>query len=76
MASHATDCLNYMITSRKLPEEQPPIRVRWPDVEQACKLIDHWLDTDAPDGDTTEWETLKKLLDEDRLADRKFFPNE
>jgi hypothetical protein len=65
-----------MTTSQKFPDEQPPSKVRWPDVEEALKLIDHWLETDDRSEDTSEWETLKKLLDEDRLSERKFFCNE
>jgi len=65
-----------MATSRKQSDEQPPSKVRWPNVEEALKLIDHWLETDDQSEDTSEWETLKKLLDEDRLSERKIFPNE
>jgi hypothetical protein len=65
-----------MTISQKFPEDQPSPNVRWPNVEEARKLIEHWLATDDQDDDTSEWETLKKLLDEDRLSERKFFPNE
>lgn len=65
-----------MTTSQKIPEEQPSFQIRRPNVEEALKLIGHWLETDNHDDDTSEWETLKKLLDEDRLSERKFFPNE
>ena len=64
-----------MTTSRKHSDEQLPSKVRWPNVEKALKLIDHWLETADQSEDTSEWETLKKLLDEDRLSERKFFPN-
>jgi hypothetical protein len=65
-----------MTTSQKFPDEQPPTNVRWQNTEEALKLINHWLETDERDGDTSEWELLKKLLDEDRLSERKFFPDE
>ncbi|HEY9867937.1 MAG TPA: hypothetical protein V6D08_01915 [Candidatus Obscuribacterales bacterium] len=65
-----------MTTSQKFPEEQPPSRIRRPNVEEALKLIGHWLETDDQDDDTSEWEILKKLLDQDRLSERKFFPNQ
>jgi len=65
-----------MTTSHKHSEEQPASKVRWPNVEEALKLIDHWLETDDQSEDMSEWETLKKLLDQDRLSERKFFPNE
>lgn len=65
-----------MTTSRKHSDEQPPSKVRWPDVSEALKLIEHWLETDDQDDDTSEWETLKKLLDEDRPSEKKLFCNE
>jgi hypothetical protein len=65
-----------MTTARKHSEDHPPSKVRWPNVEEALKLIDHWLETDDRSEDTSEWETLKKLLDQDRLSERKFFQNE
>jgi len=65
-----------MTTSRRHSEEQPFSKIRRPNVEEALKLINHWLETDDRDDDTSEWETLKKLLDEDRLSERKFYPHE
>ena len=65
-----------MTTSKKFPAEQPPSKVRWPNVDEAIKLIDELLETSEKDDDTSEWEMLKKLLDEDRLSERKLFPNE
>lgn len=63
-----------MTTSPKPSDEPTRSNVRWPNVEEALKLIEHWLTTDDHSEDTTEWETLKELLDKDRLSDRKFFP--
>jgi hypothetical protein len=65
-----------MTTSRKFPEDQPRSKVRWADPAKAIELIDHLLETSEQDDDTSEWETLKALLDQDRLAGRKLFPNE
>ena len=65
-----------MTTSRRHSEEQPPSNVRWPNVDEAIKFIDHLLETSEHDDDTSEWEKLKILLDQDRLSGRKFFPNE
>jgi hypothetical protein len=65
-----------MTTSQKFPGEQPSSKIRRPNVEEALKLIGHWLETDDQDDDRSEWETLKKLLDQDRMSERMFFPNE
>jgi len=65
-----------MSTSRKHRAELPTSSWRPGNREEALKLLDHWLKTDKPsDTDRSEWEELKKLLDEDRLSGRKFFPN-
>ena len=63
-----------MTTSRKHSDEQPPSKVRWPNVDEAIKFIDHLLETNDRSDDTSEWEKLKTLLDQDRLSGRKFFP--
>lgn len=60
-----------MTTSGK---HHPRSKVRSPNVAEALKLINHWLETDDRSDDTGEWELLKRLLDEDRLSERKFFP--
>jgi hypothetical protein len=65
-----------MTTSQKFPEEQPPSKVRRPNVDEALKLIDLWLETDDRSADTSEWANLKTLLDQDRLSGRKLFCNE
>jgi len=65
-----------MATSRKHSDEEGPSNVRWPDVAEAIKFIDHLLETNDKDNDTSEWDWLKKLLDQDRQAGRKLFPNE
>jgi hypothetical protein len=65
-----------MTTSQKFPDEQPPSKVRWPNVPEAIKFIDHLLETNDRSDDTSEWETLKTLLDQDRVSGRKLFNNE
>jgi hypothetical protein len=64
-----------MSTSRKHPEETPLSSWRPGNREEALKLLDHWLKTDKTnEDDRSDWEELKKLLDEDRLSGRKLFP--
>lgn len=63
-----------MATSGKHSDEQPPSEVGWPDVAEAIKFIDQLLETNDQSNDTSEWEKLKTLLDQDR--GRKLFPNE
>lgn len=65
-----------MTTSRRVPDDQPLSKVRWADPAKSLELIDHLLETSEQDDDTTEWQTLRALLDQDRLAGRKLFPNE
>jgi hypothetical protein len=65
-----------MSTSRKLPDERPPLEWRRANSEEALKLIQGWLETDESSDDTSDWEQLKKLLDKDRLSGRKLFSNE
>lgn len=62
-----------MTTFRQHSEEQPPSNVRSPNVTEAIEFIDNLLETNDRDHDTSEWEELKKLLDEDRLSSRKLF---
>jgi hypothetical protein len=50
--------------------------VGWPNVDEAMKFIDLLLATNDKTNDTSDWEELKKLLDQDRLSGRKLFPNE
>lgn len=64
-----------MTTSRKHSDEQPPSKVRWPDAAESIKFIDHLLETSDQSDDTSEWEKLKTMLDQDRLSGRKLFPN-
>jgi hypothetical protein len=66
-----------MTTSHKHSDDQPPhSKVIWPNVDEAIKLIDHLLETNDKTDDISDWEELKKLLDQDRLSGRKLFPNE
>lgn len=65
-----------MTTSRKHPEKEPARFGRPPNIPEALKLIEHWLETDERNPDTSDWEHLKKLLDEDRLSERKLFADE
>lgn len=64
-----------MTKSRKHSDERPPSKVRWPDVAEAIKFIDHLLETSDQSDDTSDWERLKTLLDQDRLSGRKLFQN-
>ena len=63
-----------MTTSRKHSDEQSPSKVRWPDAADAIKFIDHLLATSDQSDDTSEWEKLKTMLDQNRLSGRKLFP--
>ncbi len=65
-----------MTTSRKHPKKEPPRFGRPPNIPEALKLIEHWLETDESNPDTSDWEHLKKLLDQDRLSGRKLFTDE
>lgn len=65
-----------MTTSRKHPENEQPSFGRRPNIPEALKLIEHWLETDENNPDTSDWEHLKKLLDQDRLSARKLFADE
>ena len=65
-----------MTASRRPSEPPPPSNVRWPDAAEAIKFIDELLETSDRSDDISDWEELKRLLDEDRLSDRKLFPND
>ncbi|MDZ4836840.1 MAG: hypothetical protein SGJ27_23915 [Candidatus Melainabacteria bacterium] len=65
-----------MTISNKQSDEQQPSQARWPDAAEAIKFIDHLLETSDQSDDTSEWEKLKTMLDQDRLSGRKLFPNE
>jgi len=65
-----------MTTIREHSEEQPRSKVGWTDVAEAIKFIDHLLETSDQSSDTSEWEKLKALLDQDRQPGRKLFPTE
>lgn len=66
-----------MTTSHKTPSDEQPSRKGRPgNTAEAIKLLDHWLETDESSDDTSDWEELKKLLDQDRLSGRKLFINE
>jgi hypothetical protein len=67
--------LNILTTAKKLPEEQPS-GLKPLNVAEALEFIRYLRETSEKDGDTSEWETLKQLFDEDRLSERKFFANE
>jgi hypothetical protein len=64
-----------MTTSRKPSEPPTPSNVRWPKVDEALKLMEDLQATSDPSEDTSDWEELKKLLDEDRPSGRKLFSN-
>jgi hypothetical protein len=64
-----------MTTSPKSSEPPAPSNVRWPNVDEALKLMEDLQATSDPSEDTSDWEELKKLLDEDRLSGRKLFSN-
>lgn len=64
-----------MTTSINQENETPPFGRR-PNIADALKLIDHWLETDENNPDTSDWDNLKKLLDQDRLSARKLFTDE
>ncbi len=64
-----------MTTSRKDSAEQTPSKARWPDAAESIKFIDHLLETSDQTDDTSDWETLKALLEQDRLSGRKLFPD-
>lgn len=64
-----------MTTFRKDSDEQPPPKVRWPDAAEAIKFIDHLLETSDQSDDTSDWDNLKTMLDQDRLSGRKLFPD-
>jgi len=61
-----------MTTPRKDSDQQPP---SWPDAAETIKFIDHLLETSDQSEDTSEWETLKTLLDQNRQSGRKLFPD-
>jgi hypothetical protein len=65
-----------MTDSQKHPNHQRPTEMKWPDAADAIKYIDELLATSDLDEDLTEWQTLKRYLDEDRLSDRKLFPDD
>lgn len=65
-----------MTTSKKQPKKERKTYGRPPNIPGALKLIEHWLETDERNPDTSEWENLKKLLDQDRLSARKLFTDE
>jgi len=71
--SHHVGCS--MTTSRKDFDEQPPTKPRWPDAAESIKFIDHLLETSDQSDDTSDWETLKALLAQDRPSGRKLFPD-
>ncbi len=64
-----------MTRSRKDSDEQPPSKVRWPDAAESIKFIDHLLETSDQSDDTSDWDNLKTMLDQDRLSGRKLFPD-
>ena len=45
-------------------------------IERAINLLDSWCEVDEAQVQEQRetWEYLKKVLDEDRLSDRKLFP--
>ena len=64
-----------MTTFRKDSDDQRPSKVRWPDAAEAIKFIDHLLETSEQSDDTSDWDNLKTMLDQDRLSGRKLFPD-
>jgi len=65
-----------MTISRKQPKKEQGKYGCPPNIPGALKLIEHWLETDESNSDTSDWENLKEILDRDRMSDRKFFSNE
>lgn len=65
-----------MTTSREPPDEFPPLKVRWGNVDEAIKMLDEWLETGDPTEDIGDFILLKKLLNQDRLGGRKLFLDE
>ncbi len=66
-----------MTTSHKPPSDEQPSRKGRPGNNAlAIKLLEHWLETDESSDDISDWEELKKLLDQDRISGRKLFSNE
>ncbi len=64
-----------MTTSRKDSDEQPPSKARWSEAAESIKFIDHLLETSDQSDDTSDWDNLKTMLDQDRLPGRKLFPD-
>ncbi|HEY9791720.1 MAG TPA: hypothetical protein V6D22_15050 [Candidatus Obscuribacterales bacterium] len=54
--------------SRKGPNDLPSSKVRWPDVAEAIKFLDELLETNDRNDDITDWEELKRVLDDHRLS--------
>lgn len=65
-----------MTTAKKSSKEQPLRGFRPMNVAKTRELFRRWRETAEKGDDLSEWETLKRLLDEDRPADSKLFPNE
>jgi len=65
-----------MKTPRKQPIKERKKYGRPPNIPGALKLIEHWLETDESNSETSDWENLKEILDRDRMSHRKFFSNE
>jgi hypothetical protein len=51
------------------PEEQVSLP---PENIAAIKLLDSWLNEETQ-GESEEWESIKRTIDENRLSDRKLF---
>jgi hypothetical protein len=69
--------INHLDESSKPLDDQLSwqARVERFDPQRVIKMIEELDAQYDPNGDTSEWELLKKLLDEDRLSARKLFPD-
>lgn len=66
-AAHPADSqIGVVSTTRAEPTQEER-------AQRAIRLLDSWLDGDEEEQRET-WAYLKKVLDEDRLSDRKLFP--
>jgi len=56
--------------------EEEALAVQREKNEAAIRLLRRWRETDASDEQEQRetWEYLRRVLDEDRLSDRKLFP--
>jgi hypothetical protein len=78
---HLAQRLSRAAEEQGVPEEQYTLRLLEQHLPPADKraaalaLLDSWLDEDAAEDQRATGEFLIRALDEDRLSDRAFFPD-